>query len=314
MRISDSVLTSMVMNSVSNSYDTYQNTIQKIVANKNFTSVSENPTDATKVLKLNDQLSKLDIYQSNIDAATNEMNYTYNALGDMNDELSAINSMILEASNSTTSPESAKAIAIEIKERVHTIQDKLNTKYMDNYIFSGTFGAVPAFQENDGLIEYKGSSADAGVRNLTISEGVPFPINITGDKLFGKETYYFTDENGQTQAVESDFFSQMNELDELLNSDALDYDKIRQKLQVTGNGVSNITRAQGKVSAQVSKLDTTKTLNENTILNLTENKTDLEEVDIVKAASDLANAQTAMQASYLLGTRVLNNVSLLDYL
>ncbi len=314
MRISDSVLTDMVMNSVANSSDVYSKTIQRIVSNKNFTKVSENPTDATKVMKLDNHLSQLDLYQSNIDAATNEMNFAFSTLGDMSDELSAINSLILQASNATTSPDSAKAIASEVKERVNTIKDKLNAKYLDNYIFSGTFTGVQAFKEEDGNIVYNGSSDDAGHRQLTISEGTKFTYNITGEKLFGKQSYYFKDENGERQEVTSDFFSQMKELNDLLTADSLDYDKIREKLQVTTNSVENITRAQGAVSANVSKLDTTKSLNENTILNLTENKANIEEVDIIKAASDLANAQTAMQASYLLGTRVLNNVSLLDYI
>ncbi len=314
MRISDQVLTNMVTASMGSSYDTYVNTIQKIVNNRNFTKVSENPTDAIKVLKLDDQLSQLDLYQSNINAATSEMNFTYETLGDISDEISAINSLILQAANSTTSPDSAKAIATEIKERVNTIQDKLNAKYLDNYIFSGTFTGVKAFQEEDGDIVYKGSSKEAGVRNLTISENTKFPYNITGDSLFGEQTYYFKDEEGAQQPVVSNFFAQMKELNSLLNADSLDYDKIREKLQVSSQGIEGVTLAQGNISAQVSKLDTTKNLNDSTIINLTENKANLEEVDIVKAASDLASAQTAMQASYLLGTRVLNNVSLLDYL
>ena len=315
MRISDQVLTNMVMGSVGSSYDTYVNTIQKIVSNKNFTKVSENPTDAIKVMKLDNQIAKLDLYQSNVQAATNEMDFTYSTLGDISDELTTINNLIIEASNSTNSPEAAKAIATEIKERVYSIKDKLNAQYLDNYIFSGTYTGVKAFQEgDDGIIKYQGSSEKAGARNLTISENTQFQYNITGEKLFGTQNYYFEDEDGVIQEVSSDFFTQMNELSTLLNADSLDFKKIREKLQVTDSSISNVTQAQGNISAQVSKLDTTKNLNENALLNLTEKKVDIEEVDIVKAASDLANAQTAMQASYLMGTRVLNNVSLLDYL
>ncbi len=314
MRISDQVLSSMVTASMGNSYDNYVNTIQKIVNGKNFTKVSENPTDAIKVLKLDNQLSKLNLYQSNIDAASNEMNYTYDILGDVSDEITAINSLILQISNSTTGTAGAKAIATEIQERVNTIKDKMNAQYLGDYIFSGTFTGVQTFQEEGGVLTYKGSSKDASDRTLTISENTKFPYNITGNDLFGTETYKFVDENGEAQEVSSDFFSQMAELNTLLNADTLDIDKIREKLQVTSKSSTNVTRAQGDVSAKVSKLEATKALNENTLLNLTENKADIEEVDIVKAATDLASAQTAMQASYLIGTRVLSNVSLLDYL
>lgn len=314
MRISDSVLTNMILDTAASNYNIYSDTMQKIARNRNFTKISENPTDATKVLKFDDHLSQLDIYQSNIKAASNEMSYAYDTLGGISDELQAINSLIVQAANASTSPDSAKAIATEIAERTNVIQDKLNAKYLDNYIFSGTFTGTKAFENVNGDIIYKGSSKTAGARNLTISEGTTFKYNVTGDSLFGDESYYFEDENGERQEVTSDFFSQMKELGELLTTAPLDFDKIREKLQVTKKGIDNISLAQGTISAQVSKLETTKNLNENVIENLTDKKNELLEVDIIKAASDLANAQTAMQASYTLSTRVLNNASLLDYI
>ena len=130
MRVSTSTITNMATNSMGNSYKTYVDIMNKIASNKNFTKVSENVPDATKVLKLNDQLAQLELYQSNIQAAVNEMDLAYDTLGDITNEISAINSLIVEASNATTTPEAAKAISIEIKERVNIIKDKMNTKYM----------------------------------------------------------------------------------------------------------------------------------------------------------------------------------------
>ena len=106
----------------------------------------------------------------------------------------------------------------------------------------------------------------------------------------------------------------MKELSELLNADTLDYEAIREKIGVIAQAQDKIPQTNGKVSAYVTKLDTEHQNNTDTILNLTEDRVDLEEVDITKAASDLANAQTALQASYLVGTRVLGSVSLLDYI
>lgn len=303
MRIATSTVTNLATNSMGNSYEVYADILKKIASNKNFTKMSENPVDATKVLKLKDQLSQLDIYQSNIQAAINEMDLAYDTLGSITDELSIINSKILEASNATTTPESAKALATEIKERVAIISDKMNTKYLDNYIFAGTYVHEMPYVKNDaGEIVYKGSSELAGDRKLTIAENTTFTYNFTGEEIFGE------------QDGVNDFFSQMRELDELLNADELDYSAIRNKISVLDDATKKITLTQGKVSANVSKLDSTYEINTDTITKLTEDRVDLEEVDITKAATDLANAQTALQASYLIGTNVLSSVSLLDYL
>ncbi len=303
MRIATSTITNSATNSMNNAYKTYLDIINKISSNKNFTKVSENVTDATKVLKLNDELAQMDIYQSNIQAAINEMNLAYDTLGAINDEITEINSLIVEASNATTTPDSAKAIATEIKQRISTITDKMNTKYLDNYIFSGSYTDImPYTTDADGNIIYQGSSQVAGDRNLTISENTTFTYNFTGEEIFGK------------QDGVNDFFSQMKELDELLNADSLDYDKIREKLGVLETASNNIIQSQGNVSAKVTKLTATQSVNESTIVKLTEDKANLEEVDITKAATDLANAQTALQASYAIGTTILGSVSLLDYL
>lgn len=306
MRISDSVIYSSATNSMGNASKTYYDIINKITSGKNFTKISENPVDATKVLKLNGQLSKLDEYQSNIQAAINEMDLAWNTLKDVTDQLVSINDLIIEASNATTTPESAQAISTEIKERVNSIQDKMNTKYLDNYIFSGTFTQDRAYVVNDlGEIEYNGSSENAGGRNLTISEGTTFTYNFTGEQIFGK--------NDKDNGIK-DFFAEMKELATLLEEPDLKYDEIREKITVIDKVHDNITTANGKISAKVAKLETTKEVNDKTILDLTENKVSLEEVDITKAATELASAQTALQASYTIGTSILGSVSLLDYL
>lgn len=311
MRISTSTMTNMATGSMSNAYESYLNIMNKISANKNFTKVSENVPDATKVLKLNDDLAQLGIYQSNIQAAVNEMNLAYDTLGSVTDEVSAINSLIIQASDASTTPDSAKAIATEIGQRITIIKDKMNTKYLDNYIFSGTFTQeTPYVTDDNGVVTYQGSSQSAGDRKLTISENTTFTYNFTGEEIFSN--MQVEDENGNL--VETDFFSQMNHLDELLKADTLDYDKIRDKLSILKEVSNNVTLKQGTVSAKVSKLETTKNINEDTILKLTEDKVNIEEVDIVKAGSELANAQTALQASYAIGTRILGSVSLLDYI
>lgn len=308
MRISTQTMNSMTSGAMSGAYTNYASIINKIVSNKNFQKVSENVPDATRVLKLNDQLTKLNNYQSNIQAATNEMNLAFDTLDDVQDEISTINGLIVQASNATTTPESAVALADEIKERLATITDKMNQKYLDNYIFAGTYTETQPYQKEadpitgEESIVYKGSPQVVGNRKLTISEDTTYTYNLTGEEIFGK-----------TDSPDS-FFKQMDELDKLLRSETLDYDAIRAKIDTTTKASEKVTQMQGQISAGVIKLNATKDINVSTITSLTEQKTDLEEVDITKAASELSNAYQALQASYMIGTQVMNSVSLLDYI
>lgn len=303
MRISTQTITNMTNKSVNNANDLYADVIQKITSNKNFQKISDNIVDSTKVLKLNDQLAKLDQYQSNIQAAMNEMNLAYDTMGSVTDEMNAINELIVEAASATTTPESAKAIADEIEQRVSSIAGYMNQKYMDNYIFSGTFTHEQAYVDNgDGSFSYNGSPQEGSNRNLTIADNVTFTYNVTGEEIFGEK------------GTDKEFFTQMQDLMTELRKPELDYNAIREKLQITESVSKNIVQATGQISAEVAKLQATSELNEETIVTLTEDKVDLEEVDITKAATDLATAQSMLQASYMMSSVVMNSVSLLDYL
>ncbi len=304
MRVSTETINNMSLNSMQNSYGDYANIISKIASRKNFTKLSENVADGVNVVKLKKNIADLEKYQGNIQHAINEMNLAYEQLGSVSDELSSINGLVISAADGSTTPDSAKAIAAEIKQRVTVIKDLMNTKYMDTYIFAGSYVQEMPYQtdKETGDIIYKGSSEEAGDRNITISENTPFRYNFSGEEIFGK------------QDGVNDFFSQMKDLDNLLNADELDSDSIRAKLDTLGSAIKKISLKNGTVSAHVTKLTATQEINEDTILNLTEKRSNLEDLDILKASSDLANANTAMQASYILGGRVLSSVSLLDYI
>jgi len=306
MHISSQTVSSMMANAMNSAYANYSDIIQRIASNKNFTKVSDNVGDAINVLKIKDQISELEGYQGNVEHAINEMNLAYDTLSNVTSELSNINGLIVAASTGSTTIDSAKAYASEIKERIGTITDLMNTKYLDNYIFAGTFiNEMPYTYDEDGNILYNGSSKANGDRNLMISKDTKFSYNLTGEEIFGE------------QDGVNDFFAQMKELVSLLNcedSEDLDFDKIRSKLNVIEKATNNVAQKNGLISSKVSKLMATQEINSDTISNLTEKRAGMEEVDIVKAASDLAAANTGLQASYMLGTRILSSVSLLDYL
>ena len=257
-------------------------------------------------LKVKDQISELEGYQGNVQHAINELNIVYDSLNNVTEEISAINSLVVSASNGSTTPDAAKAYASEIEQRIGTITDLMNVKYLDNYVFSGTYiKETPYTKDEDGNINYNGSSKAAGNRNLMISKDTKYAYNFTGEEIFGE------------QDGVNDFFAQMKDLVKLLNDEegtGLDYDAIREKLNILDKTSNNVAQKNGLVSTRVSKLTATQEINADTINNLTEKRANIEEVDIIKAASDLASAQTGLQASYLLGTNVLGGVSLLDYI
>lgn len=317
MRISTSNVTRLMSSTMGDSYSNYMNVIKKIANNKNFTKLSENPQDGAKVLKYKDKLAQLNEYQSNIKNAVSELSLAYDTLGAVEEEISNIKSLALQGATGSTDKDSASALADEIEQRVQTVKDKMNTKYLDDYIFSGTFTEqIPYKEDTEGNIQYLGSSKLAGERKVSISPDSVVSYNFTGEEILNSK--------------DGDFFSQMKELVSLLRCEKmeddgtgnmvlvegqnLEYDKIRQKTGILDDVLKNVAKVQGEASAKVTKLSNLQDSNESTILSFEEKRSDLEDVDIITAASELAAAQNSLQASYLMSSQILNSVSLLDYI
>ena len=66
MRISSETLSNMAISAMNRGYDNYSNILNSIIKGKNFTTVSEDPASATKVMKLDNQIGQLNMYQDNI--------------------------------------------------------------------------------------------------------------------------------------------------------------------------------------------------------------------------------------------------------
>ena len=130
---SNLMLTNMNKN-LSNIYSTYE----QITSGKKLTSVGQNPSDGTKVMKYNKQLGQLDDWSKNISTAKDELSQSYDTLGLIQENLQRINELTMSAANSYNSEDSLKAIRDEVEQRTKTIAQLANTKYQDKYIFGGS--------------------------------------------------------------------------------------------------------------------------------------------------------------------------------
>ncbi len=294
---SNLMLTNMNKN-LSNIYSTYE----QITSGKKLTSVGQNPSDGTKVMKYNKQLGQLDDWSKNIETAKDELNQSYDTLGLIQENMQRINELTIQAANSYNSQDSMQAIKNEVEQRTRTIVQLANTKYQDKYIFSGSnTDTIPYSLDDDLNITYSGTSQDGNwERNIEISEGVTMPLNINGQEVFG-------DEN-------SGIFATLKELNDALANPDMDIQAISDCLTPIQNGIKEITGAQAVITSRVQRLDATSSINDNVTLGITEMKSNLEDTDMAEAATQLMMYQTALQASLQAGATIMQQASLLNYI
>lgn len=286
----------------------------QLSSQKRINKPSDNSVDASKILTLGNQQNKIATYKTNIATAREQLNMMDSSLAKVIEVLQRANDLNLQGSNQTYSHEQLMAMKGEIDQITASIVDFANTQYNGQYIFSGNNTATPAYTiQDDGSIVYNGTSGNSdSTRSLEIMEGVNIPLNVIGEQIFG--SYQAADEVAGTPASGNGIFKALSDLSNALAAEPIDIDNIQAQLQPVQDGLNNVNNIRTQYGAYSSKrLDMTESYLQDLTLSLTQQRSDLEDLDIVKAITDLTNNNYAYQAS-LQATASSMQISLLNYL
>jgi len=144
---------------------------------------SDDPVAAARILKLDQELARVDTYQRNADLADNRLQQEESALESSVDILQRIRELTVQAGNGALSANDRLSISSEIKERLDQLATVANSRDASGeYIFSGFQGSIPAFYKDEsGSWAYQG---DEGQRVLEIDDGVTVAISDHGKGIF----------------------------------------------------------------------------------------------------------------------------------
>jgi flagellar hook-associated protein 3 FlgL len=159
------------------------NTQQQISTGKRVNKPSDDPVAAARILKLDQELARVETYQRNVNLADNRLKQEESALASSVDIVQRIRELTVQAGNGSLSANDRQSISSELKERLGQLANIANTRDASGeYVFSGFQGATPAFSQNAaGSWEYQG---DEGQRVLEIDDGVTVPISDHGKGIF----------------------------------------------------------------------------------------------------------------------------------
>ncbi|WP_297794756.1 flagellar hook-associated protein FlgL [uncultured Marinobacter sp.] len=158
-------------------------TSEQISTGKRVNRPSDDPVAAARILKLDQELARVDTYQRNAQLADNRLKQEENALASSIDVVQRVRELTVQAGNGSLSQNDRNSIASELKERLDQLATIANTKDASGeYIFSGFQGNQQAFTKNvSGDWVYRG---DEGQRVLEIDDGVTVPISDHGKGIY----------------------------------------------------------------------------------------------------------------------------------
>ncbi len=279
---------------------------------------SDNISDASEIININKDQANIKNYLDNISTAKVQTNLIDTVFGQAISNLQDVNDYAIQASNSIYSTEQLSAIKSSVDQITSGMIDLANTSYNGQYIFSGSNTATkPYTAAADGSVVYDGSSsAIDDTRTLEIYDGEYIQLNVNGDSVFGSYVPPVVDVDGNitTPSSGSGAFKALGDLSFALGQDPPDYESIRGCLSTLEDSIDQVNLKRTEVAGYGGqRLELTQSYLENTNLNLTEQKSNLKDLDMTEAATDLMNKYYSYQASMQATAQGLS-LSLLNYI
>lgn len=183
IRISSQQIFSGGINRLQELNSSLNQTQEQISTGKRVNKPSDDPVAAARILKLDQELSRIETYQRNAGLAENRLQQEESALASSVDVIQRIRELTVQAGNGSLSPNDRKSISSELKERIGQLANIANTRDASGeYIFSGFQGSTAAFgKDSSGSWVYQG---DEGQRVLEIDDGVTVPISDHGKGIY----------------------------------------------------------------------------------------------------------------------------------
>ncbi|WP_166263723.1 flagellar hook-associated protein FlgL [Marinobacter caseinilyticus] len=182
-----------------------QRTQQQLSSGKRVLNPADDPVAAARILKLDQEVSQIKQYQSNVNLAESRLEQEESTLADINDVIQRVRELTVQAGNGSLSSADRKSVAAEMRQRLDQLASLGNTRDASGeYIFSGFKGGTPAFGQNiSGDWVYQG---DEGHRSLEVDSGVKIAISDPGKGLFmdvpaSEPTFFAAASTGNTSGA-----------------------------------------------------------------------------------------------------------------
>ncbi|MGZ4505291.1 MAG: flagellar hook-associated protein FlgL [Nocardioidaceae bacterium] len=267
-----------------------QDSQEKLSTGRQINRPSDSPTGTSEAMRLRAQMAAETQYSRNAQDGSSWLGTADSTLTGMLDEVTRARDLLVQASSTgSNDATSQQAIATELGQIRESLLSSANTQLLGRPIFGGTTGSPTAYDPTGTFL------GDTNPVTRTVGDGVTVRVDISGPEVFSVNgDDLFTVLGDATQALTSGG----NPSSMLSRLDAV-FTQMKTGLADIGARENRIDQATDRLSS--SAIDNTSALS------------NIENVDIASAITDLQMQQVAYQASLGATARVIQP-SLLDFL
>jgi flagellar hook-associated protein 3 FlgL len=266
----------------------------QVTTGKKLNRPSDAPSDSSKLVRLRDDVSRINQYYRNINQADLILGTTEDALNNLSNLIIRVQERSGYGVTGTMTQQDRDAIAAELRSLQEEMVRIASTKVGGKYLFSGSQVTTEPLVLNAGSYNYQG---DDRALMIEISQGEKIQVNVTGDESFSEPS--------------TDLINTLTTLIQQLESG--DLDNARQSMAEIQTAREMISEARVRVGTSRQRLDGAKVRLDQEFLQLTTAVSEMEDADMAEAISGLVQAETGLRATLSVGARI-NQLNLFDIL
>ena len=267
---------------------------QEVATGKRINRPSDAPSDSARLVRLRDDMGRINQYYRNINRADLVLATTEDALNNITNLTVRVHERTSYGVSGTMTQEDRDNIAAEIRSIQEEIARIAATKVSGNYVFSGSAVDTEPLDYSGGVYTYQG---DDRALYVEISQGEKIQVNVTGEESFADPT--------------TDLMNTLTTLIQQLESG--DVDGARQSMADVVAAGEVIDTARVRLGINRQRLDGARTRLDQEFLHLTTAVSEMEDADMAEAIAGLVQAETGLRATLSVGARI-NQLNLFDIL
>ena len=305
-RVGNNQLTRNILYHIQDQLGQQEKLFEQISSNKRLHRPSDDPVAVSKAMKLRDQLSRIEEYETQAASAQTWSNVTNAALDNANETWKRVNEISISAADGTKTAADRAGMAEELEQLLNHLVQITNTTHGGRYIFGGSQTDAPAFSAetdaNTGRITGVFYQGDNATREVKTKDNASIGINQLGSNAGDpdKAGVFIDSRNGMNM-----FDTLIDLRDKLLANDTIGISGSGGIIEEIETGARSITTAQVRIGGtqQVLDLDRNRLLAQST--EVQQFLSEVEDADIAQLILELNNVQNTYEAALAAGGRLM---------
>lgn len=279
MRVADQQIHGTLLGNLQRSRQQILQAQQQISSQKKVTEPSDDPAAFGQIVLDKASLSQTDQWIRNIQFGTARVEAAGSALGQVQNLLSRLRELTIQARSDTTSAQGRLTIAQEVRQLHRQLMQLANTEVEGRAVFAGTETNTTPFVISSGdTVSYQGNSE---TQSIAVGRNQTVQVLIPGSEIFtGAATNIFNSVRDLLAALES-------------NNGA----GIETAIANLDSATNQISDAQGRIGVLANRLEVTKTALDTATTTIRQALSQNEDADLAAAVAQLSLQQVAVEAT-----------------